>query len=175
MKLIPIHLYSNKKLCILSYKKIDYLPLVNTYYVISPNSLPLPKNIQMYYTLVSKQYPFALEEIHRFRDPYDFDNIYKLSDKLKTQSLGVFFGLPVKESKNTIKLFENKYNKNLVLSSQKNNNNSYNFFTSATNIVTSESKNIKENNNDTVLLVVFFFCFIVFCLIVINFFHPIFS
>ena len=47
MNTIPIHLYSNKKLCILSYKKIDYLPLLKTCYVVSPNSLPLPKNIQM--------------------------------------------------------------------------------------------------------------------------------
>ena len=172
MKLIPIHLYSNKKLCILSYKKIDYLPLANIYYVTSPNSLPLPKNIQMYYTLVSKQYPFALEEIRKFKDPYDFDNIYKLSDKLQTQRLGVIFGLPIKETKNMIKLFAKQNNKNLVLSTQKNNK-SYNFLTSSNNIVTSESKNIKENN--TVLLVVFFFCFIVFCLIIINFFHPIFS
>ena len=69
MNTIPIHLYSNKKLCILRYKTIEYLPHSKTFYVVSPNSLPLPKNIQMYYTLVSKQYPFVLQDIRKFKDP----------------------------------------------------------------------------------------------------------
>jgi len=180
MNTIPIHLYSNKKLCILSYKKIDYLPLLKTCYVVSPNSLPLPKNIQMYYTLVSKQYPFVLQDIRKFKDPYDFDNIYKLSTKLKTQRLGIIFGLPISPSKNTVTFYESKIENNLVLTTEKNNNNNYHFFTSSlNNIVTKmSSKNIentKNKNNTTINLVTIFLFFVVFCCIGINFIHPIFS
>ena len=177
MNIIPIHLYANKKLCVLSYNKIDYLPFINTFYVISPNSLPLPKHVQMYYTLVSNQYPFNLLSIHKFRDPYDLTNIYKLSEKLKDKKLGVIFGLPLKNNKYTTKLYETQQPKSVVLTTDKNTNKNYNFLKEPTyeHIVTL-GKNMQKTKYQSIFFIFFtIIIFIISILLCVNFINPIFT